>query len=260
MKSTPDQATQSIWEKYLLVKNTGTDDEIKYRNLLIEKYLYTLDFTASRMNRTFPPSITFDDCYQAGYFGLLNAVQAFDPSRNVSFMRYASIRIRGCILDYIRAIDPLSRQTRSKQTEYRKAAAEIEIELGRPPTDDEIVEKLGITYKEFSLISHKIANSSSLSLHEINDKESEVGLIDMISNYKADMPSVQMDKEEFFTELLKSFTHKEIFVLTLYYREMLSLKEIGAVLDLSESRVSQIKSDVMKKLRKLIDSMYQASL
>ena len=69
-----------------------------------------------------------------------------------------------------------------------------------------------------------------------------------------------MDKEEFFTELLKSFTHKEIFVLMLYYREMLSLKEIGAVLDLSESRVSQIKSDVMKKLKKLIDSIYQASL
>ncbi len=260
MKSTPEQTTQGLWEKYLLVKNSGTDEEIKYRNLLIEKYLYTLDFTASRMNRTFPPSITYDDCYQAGYFGLLNAVQAFDPTLNVSFMRYASIRIRGCILDYIRSIDPLSRQTRSKQSEFRKTAIEIEIESGRPPTDDEIIEKLGITYKEFSIISHKIANSSSLSLHEINDKESDVGLIDMITNCNAEIPSVQMDKEEFFSELLKSFSDKEIYVLTLYYREMLSLKEIGAVLDLSESRVSQIKSDVMKKLKKLIDSMYNASL
>jgi len=82
----------------------------------------------------------------------------------------------------------------------------------------------------------------------------------MITNCNAEIPSVQMDKEEFFSELLKSFSDKEIYVLTLYYREMLSLKEIGAVLDLSESPVSQIKSDVMKKLKKLIDSMYNASL
>ncbi len=260
MKSSIEKVTSGLWEKYLIVKNSGTDEEIKYRNLLIEKHLYILDFTASRMNRTFPPSVTYDDCFQAGYFGLLNAVQAFDPDRNVSFMRYASIRIRGCILDYIRAIDPLSRQTRSKQTEIRRTAIEIEIKTGRPPTDEEIIEKLGISFKEFSIISHKIANSSSLSLHEINDTESEVGLIDMITNNDADDPAIQMVKEEFFTELIKSFSSKEIHVLTLYYREMLSLKEIGAVLDLSESRVSQVKSDVMKKLRKLKDSMYQASL
>ena len=238
------------WDAFIEMKEKKDDAYIENRNSIIEHYIFLLDSIAEHMSRKFPASVQFDDCKQAGYLGLHSAVEAFDPSKNANFIHYASIRIRGSILDYIRSIDPLSRQLRGMQNKFIRAKEELEKKLARTPTDEEMIEILDISKDEYEEYSKRLANFTTLSLNDDcnADCESSVQRIDLIKDDQTVKPNENAEINEIFGHLMQEFTLKERIVMTLYYKELLNLKEIGDILELSESRVSQIRSKVLAKL------------
>ncbi len=238
------------WLDFIRLKENRNDEFINRRNEIIEHFLFLLDSIADHMARKFPASIHFDDCKQAGYLGLHSAVEAFDPSKNANFIHYASIRIRGSILDFIRSIDPLSRQLRSMQSKFYRAKEELEKKLARTPTDEELIQNLKITKDEYEEYTKRLANFTTLSLHDDcnSDSDNSVLRLDLIEDNHSVNPSTKAEDNEIFGNLMHEFTLKERIVMTLYYKEFLNLKEIGDILELSESRVSQIRSKVLSKL------------
>ena len=245
------------WKRYIIAKKRKKYETQVLRNEIIEYHLVLLINIAEQMSRKFPPSVTLEDCRQSGYLGLHSAVEAFEPERNVNFVNYASIRIRGSILDYVRSIDPLSRQLRSMQSRFIKAKAELEKRFGRKPTDEELINEMKVTTEEFSEFSRRTANFTTVSLYDdynSEDDDKSLNRLDMIIDYKIDNPQEKLEENEIFNRILKRFTLKERLVMILYYKELLSLKEIGSILDLSESRVSQIRTHVIRKLGRIFEN------
>ncbi len=245
------------WQGFIEAKRANVDNYAELRNQIIEKYFFLLDSISKSMAKKFPPSVSADDCKQAGFFGLLAAVEAFEPSRNVNFVQYASIRIRGSILDYVRSLDPLSRQMRSKHNKFAKTIEELEVALGRAPSDEEIAEKLGISYRELVEYAHYADIATTVSLNDAYDDEANSGfeLLDFLADKKTSEPAVILEEKEFFLDLMRGFNEIEILVMTLYYKDRLSLREIGAVLELSESRVSQIRAKALAKLNDMLSEI-----
>ena len=246
------------WDKFVKAKQDSCPNFCELRNEIIEQYIFLLNSIADHMSRKFPPSVTADDCRQAGFFGLCAAVEGFDPARKVNFIKYASIRIRGSILDFVRSLDPLSRQMRSKKNKFSRTIEKLEKSLARTPSDDEIKEELGISDDEFRDYFCCSVNSTIISLNEdytLDNSESGMRILDLVKSHHSAEPSAHLEEEEFFLDLMKGFSEKEILIMTLYYKEMLSLKEIGAVLDLSESRVSQLRSEVLIKRDEMIQEL-----
>ena len=241
---------EPAWDVFFEAKLNNSANFVELRNEIIEHFLFLLDNIAEYMSRKFPASVSFEDCKQAGYMGLHNAVIAFDTEKNSSFVNYASIRIRGSILDYIRSIDPLSRQLRSMQSRFFKAKVELENKLGRQPTDEELIAKLNVSQDEFVEYSKRSPNFTTVSLNDdcTADDAKNANRLDFIKDNRCVNPVLNAEDNEIFGKLLKSYSLKERIVMTLYYKELLNLKEIGDILTLSESRVSQIRTRVLKNL------------
>ena len=235
-----------IWEQF----HKAHDD--RFRNLLMEHYRYLVKYTAERLHSKLPDKVELDDLISAGIFGLMDAIDAFDPARGVRFETYCSPRIRGSILDELRSMDWVPRLVRARASQLTKATQSLQTHLGRKPTEKETAEKLDIDMEEFNRL-RRDANAvgvTSLDTKYSNDEdEKNIREIDVVKDGKSQNPVIEAQKRDLKSLLTKGLTRAERLIIALYYYEEMTMKEIGATLDLSESRVSQMHSSIIARLK-----------
>lgn len=222
------------------------------RNLLMEHYRYLVKYTAERLHSKLPDKVELDDLISVGTFGLMDALDAFDPSRGVKFETYCSPRIRGSILDELRNMDWVPRLVRARASQLAKATRSLETHLGRKPTEKETAEKLDINMEEFNRLQRDASAVSVLSLstkYNEDDGGKDIREIDVIKDNKSQNPLIEAQKRDLKNLLTKGLTRAERLIIVLYYYEEMTMKEIGATLDLSESRVSQMHSSIVARLK-----------
>ncbi len=248
---------ESLWKEYRETKSKVAKDK-----LLVE-YAHLVKYIGNRIAINLPATIVRDDVVSSGIIGLIKAVETFEPERGFKFETFAGHKIRGAILDELRALDWVPRSIRQKSKDLQKVYTRLENELGRLPYDDEVCTEMGITMGEFEKLLSDVAPTTILSLEEkMPDRGSDskqITLIDTIEDPGSENPFKQFSFTEVKTilkETIENLPEKEKLVVALYHYEELTLKEIGAVLDISESRVSQIHSKAILKLRsKLIQKI-----
>lgn len=237
---------QRVWKKY---RRQPTEEQ---RNLLIERYMHIVRFNAERIHAKLPTEVELDDLISAGLFGLIDAIQAFDPDRGVKFETYCSSRIRGAILDELRSMDWVPRLVRNRSQKIQSATKTLQSELGRIPSDKEIADRIGVTTGEFTRMSRDAIAVSMTSLSRrafSNDSSREVSEVDVLKDEHAVNPVRELQKSDLRQLIQKGLTSTERLILVLYYYEQMTMKEIGTTLDLSESRVSQMHSAIVERLK-----------
>lgn len=224
-----------------------------------EKILYFLGFVralARRLQHKLPENVELDDLISAGNLGLINAVDKFDPRKNVKFRVYAEFRIKGSMLDELRTFDWVPRSLRRKAAMIRETYRQLEAKLKRPATDEEVAEYLDISLEDFSKMLNQINYSIPLKLEAIGGQDSNddgsLSIFDVLEDLSTPDPVELIDLKESSEKLEKivsELPEKERLVINLYYRQSLTMKEIGNLLNLTESRISQIHSKTIKKIR-----------
>lgn len=237
---------QKAWREY----KAGGDRVL--RNRLVEHYLFLVKYSAERVGSKLPDEVDVDDLMSAGIFGLVDAIDAFDLERGVKFETYCAPRVRGAILDELRSMDWVPRLVRHRAHKLADAVRALEVELGRLPNEGEIAQRLGLDTAEFEKLM-KDANAVSLvSLSQtFSDSESsrEVSEEDVLPDEKSVDPVVEAQKSDVRDLMKRDLSRAEQLILVLYYYEQMTMKEIGATLDLSESRVSQMHSAIIDRMR-----------
>ena len=242
-----DEAGRSkLWNEYH--KNKAPE----LREKLILEYAPLVKLVAGRLSMYLGFNVEYDDLVGYGIFGLIDAIDKFDLMKDVKFETYASVRIRGAILDQIRKMDWIPRTIRQKQKKIEAAIHEIEKEQGHPASDTEIASKLGISDDEYVNWQNQMKVTGVVSLNEFMDQGSDIP--EDANNRSAGFvkPEEAVEKEELkkmLAESLGLLTDKEKKVILLYYYEELTLKEISEVLEVSESRVSQLHTKALQKMR-----------
>lgn len=234
-----------LWKQY-----SDTKDPAIREKLIIE-YSHLIKFVAGRLNIYFGSNVEYDDLVGFGVFGLIDAIDKFDVNKGVKFETYASLRIRGSIIDSIREMDWVPRSLRQKSKELEKVYWEIENELGHSATDKEVADKLGIPLDEFYKLLNDVNVSSMVSLEEFLEQNYEIG-VDVPSSNKEDRPESYIEineLKEILGNAIEKLPEKEKTVISLYYFEELTLKEISAIMKVSESRISQLHTKSILRLR-----------
>jgi len=245
-------ATLEVWEQY------KESNDFDTRDRLLNNYLPLVKNVAGRMAAGFPKSVELNDLINTGVIGLIEAFNNFDPGRGVKFETFAVPRIRGAILDELRALDWVPRSTRAKARNIDKAITKLENELGRGPSAGEIAETLDIPIVDLFSAQKDVCFSSLLSLDEMicrEDDNRQVPRIETIENQDSVDILEDMELSElkaFMMVSISALTEQERLVVSLYYYEELTLKEIGEIMLISESRVSQIHTRAVGRLRSLI--------
>ena len=244
--------TARDWARYQKHKT----DEM--RRTLLDKYVPLVQNVATRMAMGFPRSVELTDLINTGVIGLIEAFGHFDPDRGVKFETYAVPRIRGAILDELRALDWVPRSTRAKSREIDRAVMVLENELGRAPGRPELAKQMNLTDRELHLAIDDVSSTNMLSLDEIiypEDDNRQVPRIETVSDGSSQSVLGEIEKGElrsFLVVAIDRLTDQEKLVIALYYFEELTLKEIGEVMSISESRVSQIHTRAVAKLRGMV--------
>ncbi len=224
-------------------------------------HLYIVKIIAGKLHARIPGGVELDDLIHTGILGLIDAVKKYDPSKGTRFSTYASVRIKGAILDELRNLDWASRSLRQKIKEVENAFESLEIKLGRPPKEEEVSESLGISLKEFQKLLGE-SRGVGIGVFRISI-EDEANLSDDDSvkfhlHSDTDTPDLVLEKKELrdlVASFIKELPEKEQLVLNMYYLDDLNLKEVGKVLDLTESRISQIRTTAILRMRaKLADA------
>jgi RNA polymerase sigma factor for flagellar operon FliA len=240
-----EQGRKKLWEKY------SSEKTADLREQLILEYAPLVKVVAGRLSMYLGYNVEYDDLCSYGIFGLIDAIDKFDFCKDVKFETYASLRIRGSILDQIRKMDWIPRTVRQRQRDIDKAMHEIEIETGHPASDEELAAKLGISGDELNDWQSQLKVTNVISLNEFMESGAEVpNERNLASHFEG--PEEVLDKKELkekLMESLESLTEKEKQVILLYYYEELTLKEISYALDVSESRVSQLHTKALSKMR-----------
>ena len=244
-----------LWRRF---KVDGDQDA---RDRLILAYAPLVKYVAGRMGSGLPAHIEESDLISYGLLGLIGALERFDPGREIKFETYAISRIKGSIIDELRSLDWVPRSVRSKAREIEKVIALLETLLHRAPTDDEIAAELGITLAEFHHALTQISNTSLVALDELwaisGSDGDTASLIDTIEDPKSRDPSRMLDLSEMKSRLaiaIDALPPREKIVIALYYYENLTLREIGEVLGVTESRVSQLHTKAALRLRSKLGS------
>lgn len=237
----------------VLWKEWRENGSIRAKDLILGEYAGLIKQTALRVAIGLPGHVEVDDLVGAGAFGLIRAVESFDPAREVKFETYASHKIRGAILDELRAMDWVPRSVRQKSRELQRTYADLSLRLGRMPYDDEVADHLSLSIAQFEELLNEVAPLTVLSLDE---QESLGGEGPSLSEMVADPQAVdalermdEMERRAILREAIAGLPEKERLVVSLYHYEELNFKEIGAVMSVTESRVCQIHSKAMLKLR-----------
>ena len=218
-------------------------------------YLPLVKYIAGRVAIGLPKSVELDDLINAGVVGLIEAHNNFDPGKGVKFESYASMRIRGAILDELRAIDWAPRSTRAKSREVERTISALQNRLGRSPAEEEIAENLDMSLEDLYKLMDDLSSTTLLSLDEFtygSDDNKQVALVDTLQSQDKSDALTDLERQEMRNLLVESIgllTDQERLVIALYYYEELTLKEIGQVMELSESRVSQIHTKSVLSLR-----------
>ncbi len=234
-----------LWKQYSESKDPAI------REKLIIEYSYLVKYVAGRLNIYFGSNVEYDDLVGFGVFGLIDAIDKFDIHKGVKFETYASLRIRGSIIDSIRELDWVPRSLRQKNKELEKVYWEIENELGHSASDKEVAEKLGIGMDDFYKLINEVNLSSMVSLEEFLEQNYEVG-VDLPNTNSEDRPESYAEFSEMkqiLGDSINKLPEKEKTVISFYYFEELTLKEISAIMKVSESRISQLHTKAILRLR-----------
>lgn len=225
------------------------------REQVILEHLPQIKYIAQRIAAKLPPQVEIGDLISAGVLGLLDALDKFDPSREVKFKTYAELRIKGAILDSLRSLDWAPRSLRKKSKDLEKVYKELEQRFGRPATDKEACDAMGLTLDEFFELVDEIKGLNLGSFHELASQDEEGGG-DLLVKYAPDAPQLDpfylFHKSELvgiLASAIDALPNKERLVVSLYYYDELTMKEIGEVLGVNESRVSQLHTKAMLRLR-----------
>ena len=225
------------------------------REEVIKRYSPMIKYVANRIAMRLPPHIEVDDLISVGVLGLMDAISKYDSSRGAKFKTYAEFRVRGAILDELRAMDWVPRSIRQKASNVDKVVQGLQATLGRAPEDEEVAEEMGISLDQFHDTLNETKSIPIFSLEDLGiAKESgeQQSLLDCLAG-KADAdPQTQIrliELKEIIAKAIDALPEKERLMVSLYYYEELTMKEIGAVLEITESRVSQIHSKAVYRLR-----------
>lgn len=243
--STANNKQLDLWKQY-----SDTKDPAIREKLIIE-YAHLVKFIAGRLNIYFGSNVEYDDLVGFGVFGLIDAIDKFDIHKGVKFETYASLRIRGSIIDSIREMDWVPRSLRQKNKELEKVYSEIENELGHSASDQEVADKLGISLDDFYKLLNDVNVTSMVSLEEFLEQNYEVG-VDLPNVNKEDRPESYIEiveLKDILGDSINKLPEKEKTVISLYYFEELTLKEISAIMKVSESRISQLHTKAIFRLR-----------
>ena len=237
---------KDVWTRFHKKRETAV------HNYLVEKFLPLVRYNAERICKRLPDEVDIEDLIQAGTFGLREAVAAFDLDRGVKFETYCAGRIKGAILDELRAMDWVPRLVRSRTTKMEMARQRIEMRTGEPATEDQIASELGIEGEEFEKV---VRDGRPTQVRSINqraypgDSGREVREIDIVRDGDEDGPLTELQRRDLRELITKGLTRAERLIVILYYYEGMTMKEIGSTLDLSESRVSQMHSSILARLK-----------
>jgi RNA polymerase sigma factor FliA len=243
--SSANNKQQDLWKLY-----SETKDPVIREKLILE-YSHLIKFIAGRLNIYFGTNVEYDDLVGFGVFGLIDAIDKFDIKKGVKFETYASLRIRGSIIDSIREMDWVPRSLRQKNKELEKVYYEVENELGHSASDKEVADKMGITVDEFYKLLNEVNVSSMVSLEEFLEQNYEIG-VDMPSMSTEDRPENYIEIVELkgiLADAIEKLPEKEKIVISMYYFEELTLKEISAIMKVSESRISQLHTKAILRMR-----------
>src|SRR6266481_2408239 len=236
-----------VWQEFK--KDQSSKD---LRNILIEKYLPLVRYNAERVWAKLPDGVDLHDLISAGVFGLMDAIEAFDLTRGVKFETYCVPRIRGAMLDELRTMDWVPRLVRSKASKLNEATKQLEARLGRHPTEGELAQHMTLSVED---LEKMMVEASAVNLISLNkkwyetDSYKDVREIDILEDKKGEDPTRRIQKNDLMRLVTKGLNRNERLIIILYYYEELTMKEIGATLDLSESRVSQMHSSIVQRLQ-----------
>ena len=241
--------TQSLWLEFRRTKDKALRDR------LILTYAPLVKYVAGRLGSGLPAHVDEGDLVSYGLLGLIGAIERYDPTRDIKFETYAISRIKGAIIDELRALDWVPRSVRSRAREIERAIAELEAKLGVAPTDEQIAEKIGITVEELEDSLTDISRSTIAALDElwsVSGEGDQDSLLDTIEDTTGPRPADVLDETEMreaLAEAIARLPEREKLVVTLYYYEELTLREIGEVLGVTESRVSQLHTKAILRLK-----------
>jgi RNA polymerase sigma factor for flagellar operon FliA len=241
---------RELWRRY----KQGGDESARER--LVVAYSPLVKFVAGRTGARLPSHVEQADLISYGMIGLIEAMERFDPRRQIRFETFALQRIRGAIIDELRSLDWVPRSVRARARDIERANSKLEHELGRAPTDTELAERLDIGEDELQEALLQISNSSILALEELwmtpDASGDKVSLLDTIEDERAPDPQAALDTSELKDHLqdaIQDLPERETLVIALYYFENLTLREVGEVLGVTESRVSQLHSKAVLRMR-----------
>jgi RNA polymerase sigma factor FliA len=249
MKSDSRTDVSALWVRY------KTDNDQKARDDLILNYSPLVKYVAGRLASSLPQTVETADLISYGIFGLIDAIEKYDLERAIKFETYAIARIKGAIIDELRAMDWVPRSVRSRAREIEQAYVQLENELKRVPNDSEVAERMGITSKEYADILSRLSYTSVVSFEELwvgNDREEGQSALGTIKDETAEDPVAVFESaevKEILAGAIEKLPEREMTVIALYYYEGLTLKEIGQVLGVTESRVSQLHTKAVLRLR-----------
>ena len=245
--------------------NGKTEDELwadykksrepKIRDAFVRQYAPLVKYVAGKVAMGMPHNVEFDDLVGFGVFGLIDAINKFDPDKHVKFKTYAVTRIRGAIFDELRSIDWVPRSVRQKAREIEDTIQTLEASLGRSASDKEIAQEMGMSIDDFHKAMIKVSGTSIMSLNDIwysGDENDKISIVDSIESPQSMNPDVIVEKDaikKVIVQAIQELPEKEKQVLVLYYYEDLTLKEIGKVLEVTESRISQLHTKAIMRLR-----------
>ena len=238
-----------LWKRY----RKSPDPRI--RDYFVRQYAPLVKYVAGKVATGMPHNVDFDDLVGYGVFGLFDAIGKFDPTKHVKFKTYAVTRIRGAIFDELRSIDWVPRSVRQKAREVEDTVRQLESSLGRSASDKEIADSMGMSLDEFQQTMVKISGTAVLSLNDVwytGDENDRVSIAESIESPASLNPETIVEKDEIkrvIVDAIKELPDKEKKVLVLYYYEDLTLKEIGQVLEVTESRISQLHTKAILRLR-----------
>lgn len=237
---------QKIWEKY--TKNPTQE----MREQIIIEYAPLVKIVAGRLSMYLGGNVEYEDLVSYGVFGLIDAIDKFDTNKDVKFETYASLRIRGSILDQIRKMDWIPRTVRQRQRKIDEAIRSLEARTGKTPTDEMLAEELGVSGEELLSWQSQLKVTNVVSLNEFVESGNEP-VMDAKGNFRFAQPEeviAETELKRMLKDAMQLLTEKEQKVILLYYYEDLTLKEISRVLEVSESRISQLHTKALQKMKK----------
>ncbi|MDO5308491.1 MAG: FliA/WhiG family RNA polymerase sigma factor [Planctomycetia bacterium] len=240
-----------LWRAY-----KSNPNDITSRNRIIEYYMPLVRKRAERIRAKLPREIELDDLISAGTVGLIDAVRAFEPERGVKFETFCIPRVQGAMLDELRAMDWAPRMVRSRTSKLHEADKILVGKFGRKPSEEELASFLEMPVDD---VRQTIHDSNRINMTSLDKKwndqsgDSEITEIDVLQDRRNEAPTERLERTELIRQCTQGLNQKERLIIILYYYEDMTMKEIGAALDLSESRVSQMHSSIVKRMRRKLD-------